>query len=95
MNNLINKEQFNDLFEIVRKELNNLDPIGVVSSNSKLLDEYDTETKEIISIIKTSFNYKDFAIKICEIFNNSTDSNFKPEYFYKCAKNILSKIKTI
>ena len=36
----------NAMFEIVRTELNKVDPVGVVIANKNLIDEYDSEIKK-------------------------------------------------
>ena len=87
--------EYEKLFEIVRAELNQLDPLKIISSNKNLIDEYDFENQKIISIINENNDYKDFANKICEIFTKSTKANFKAEDFYDCAKNILEKSKNL
>ena len=91
MFDLKTEQNYNAIFEIIRYELNKLDPLGIVSLNSHLLDEYDTENKEILPLIKNYKDYKAFANIICEVFKNSTNLDFNPEMFYTCAKNILSK----
>ena len=55
MNN--NTKQYKQLFEIIRSELNALDPLGVVLDNPNLLDEYNLETQEIILLLKDSNIY--------------------------------------
>ena len=85
------------IFNIVREELNRVDPIGVFgeSEESLLIDEYDLESQEILPLIKNYTDYKEFAKKICEIFFNTTEINLTPEEFYECAKNILERTKNI
>ena len=90
-----NKQKYKRLFEIVREELNKVDPIGVVMDNDNLNDEYDLENQEIIPIIKNYTDYKEFAKKICEIFVKSTEMKLQPNEFYQCAKNILEKTKNL
>lgn len=89
------KQKYKKLFEIVREELNKIDPIGVVIDNDNLNDEYDLENQEIITLIRNYTDYKEFAKKICEIFIKSTNMKFQPKEFYECAKNILEKTKNI
>ena len=89
------KEKYKKMFNIVREELNIIDPIGVVCDNENLNDEYDLENQEILAVIKNYTDYKEFAEKICEIFVKSTNIKLNPEEFYKCAKNILERTKNI
>lgn len=81
----------NAMFEIVRTELNKVDPLGIVFSNKNLIDEYDSENKKILAIVETQTDYKEFAKKICEIFIDSTELDLTPENFFDCAKNILER----
>ena len=81
----------NAMFEIVRTELNKVDPVGVVIANKNLIDEYDSEIKKILAIIDSQADYKTFAEKICEIFIDSTELDLTPENFFDCAKNILER----
>ena len=85
--------EYEKLFEIIRVELNKLDPLKIISSNKNLIDEYDFENQKIISIFNDSNNYKLLANRICVIFNESTKSNFSAKTFYDCAKNILEKFQ--
>ena len=88
-------DKYRKIFDIVREELNILDPIGVVKCNSNLVDEYDTETRMIIPLIDDYSDHKTFAKKICEIFANTTGEQLRLEKCYQCAKNILEKSKTL
>ena len=87
--------QYDFLFNIVRNELNIVDPIGIIcdKDKTKLVDEYDIENREIIPLINKYDDHKQFANKICEIFIKSTEIKFSAEMFYECAKNILKKSK--
>ena len=89
MNDLKNK--YKVMFNIVREELNKIDPLGVVLTNPVLVDEYDFENQKILTLIKNYSDYKDLSNKICEIFIESIGINFLPEEFYECAKNILER----
>ena len=93
MNNL--KTKYKSMFNIVRDELNKIDPIGVVLDNQNLINEYDFENQKILTIIQKCSDYKELADKICEIFIESTGINLNPEEFYECAKNILEKIQKL
>lgn len=75
--------------------MNKIDPIGVISDDDELQDEYDLENQEIIPLIETYTDYKEFAKKICEIFVKSINMKFQPKEFYDCAKNILEKTKNL
>ena len=81
------------LFYIIREELNDFDPLGVIKNNPTLVDEYDMENKLIISVLNNYSDYKEFAEKICEIFISTTGEKVRVEDGYKCAKNILEKVK--
>lgn len=85
------------IFNIVREELNKVDPIGVFgeSGESLLIDEYDLENQKILLLLKDYTDYKELAEKICEIFIETTEIKLFPEEFYECAKNILERIKNI
>ena len=89
------QKNYKDVFDIIREELNKVDPLGAIASNSMLIDEYDTENQKIITLINDYSNYKEFAEKICEIFIESTEMKFNPQNFYECAKNILEKTKNL
>ena len=93
MNN--STKQYKQLFNIIRDELNTLDPLGVVLDNPNLNDEYDLETQEIILLLKEDLNYKTLATKICDIFVKTTNMDFLPKTFEPCAKNILQKTKKL
>lgn len=89
------KNKYITLFNIVREELNKVDPIRAVLNNPNLVDEYDLENKKILTVIKNCSDYKDLSNKICEVFIESTGINFRPEIFYECAKNILEKTRNL
>jgi hypothetical protein len=91
------KKTYKEIFNIVREEINKVDPIGVVDDSQLpyVIDEYDMENQEIITIIKKYDDYKELANKICEIFIETTEMKLKPELFYECAKNILEKTKKL
>ena len=93
MNNL--KTKYKSMFNIVRDELNKIDPIGVVLDNPNLIDEYDFENQKILTFVQQTSDYKELADKICEIFIESTGINLNPEEFYECSKNILEKIQKL
>ena len=91
----LKKSKYDTMFNVIRNELNKIDPLGVVLGNKNLINEYDFETLKILEIIHEKIDYKDFSNKICEIFIQSTEMDFKPENFYDCAKNILKKLETL
>ena len=93
MNNL--KRKYKEMFNIVRDELNKIDPIGVVADNPNLVDEYDFENQKILTFVQQISDHKELANKICEIFVESTEINLQPEEFYECAKNILDKLQNL
>ena len=89
------KQKYKKMFCVVKEELNKIDPLGVVLENPNLCDEYDYENQKILTMIKDSENYTDLAQKMCDIFKETTNMNFTPEYFYESAKNILNRIKNL
>ena len=89
------KTKYKKMFNIVREELNRVDPIGIIENNKNLEDEYDLENQEILTLIKKHTDPKEFAEKICEIFVKSTEIELSPDEFFECAKNILDKIKDL
>lgn len=91
------KKTYKEIFNIVREEINKVDPIGVVDDSQLpyVIDEYDMENQEIITIIKKYDDYKELANKICDIFIETTEMKLNPELFYECAKNILEKTKKL
>ena len=91
----LKKAKYKKMFNIVREELNRVDPIGVINNNESLNDEYDLENQEILTLIKKYADPKEFAEKICEIFVKSTEIELTPEEFFECAKNILEKTKDL
>ena len=89
------KTRYKKMFNIVREELNHIDPLGVIDDNENLKDEYDLENQEILTLIKNYKDHKEFAKKICEIFTRSTNMQFLEDEFFECAKNILDKTKDL
>ena len=89
------KEKYKAMFNIVKEELNKADPLGVVIENPNLYSEYDYENQKILTIIKDCKNHIELSEKMCEIFNETTKSNFIPEHFYESAKNIFNRIKNL
>ena len=89
------KTKYKNMFNIIREELNRVDPIGVIKDNKNLEDEYDLENQEILTLIKKYTDPKEFAKKICEIFIKTTKMHLTPDEFFDCAKNILEKTKDL
>ena len=93
MNNKIQK--YKEMFNIVRDELNRIDPIGIVEDNENLVDEYDLENQEILTQIDKCSDYIALSVKIAEIFTKYIGIPYTPQEFEKCAKNIMDRVKQI
>ena len=88
-------DKSNKMFAIVREELNNLDILGVVKDNKKLVDEYDLENQMILARLKEDMDYIGLAKIIKEIFEINLAEKFNEEIVFNTAKNILEKIKKL
>lgn len=87
--------KYNLVFNIVREELNNLDPMGIQPGIVCPADEYDLEANMIVKKLSNAKDYETLAQEIRSIFNEMFDENFNIEVFYKCAKNILNRINKL
>lgn len=85
------KQEYSEMFDIVRNELNKLDPMGLTPGDCCPIDEYDSETETVLTKLKNDTDYVQLAKDMCEIFSQMFDEKFSESIFYDCAKNILAK----
>ena len=89
-----NKETFAKnvkLYEIVKGEINKLDPMGLFPECPT--DEYDIEIERILPEIESAETEKVLAEKMANILNEMFDEKFSAKKFVKCAENIMKKCK--
>lgn len=83
------------MFDIVRSELNKVDPMGLEPDKSCPIDEYNPETERVLAKIKDGMDYVELAKHIGAIFTEMFGKDFSEEMFYDCAKNILEQISAL
>lgn len=86
------KIKHKNTFDIVRNELNKVDPMGLKPDEFSPIDEYDPETEMVLAQIKYGMEYIELAKHIASIFSKMFDERFSEDAFYDCAKNILERI---
>ena len=89
MDKKLSDKNYNEMFSVVKKEINKLDPMNLCPGEICPEDEYSQEIEMILSEIKQIKNEGELAKKISYIFNRMFGENFQTEDFYDCAKNIL------
>lgn len=83
------------MFDIVRSELNKVDPMGLEPDKSCPIDEYNPETEMVLAKIKDGMDYLELAKHIGAIFTEMFGRDFEESMFYDCAKNILEQISAL
>lgn len=86
------KKLYKKQFQIIREELNKVDPLGVILDNPNLIDEYDLETQKILVSLNKISNYIELAKIITNIFKETVNEDYDEKLFYDCAKNIYNKL---
>lgn len=90
-----NTVKYRKSFEIIRTELNRVDPMGLFPEQFAPIDEYDNETEMILSKIKSETNYIVLSDIIAAVFSEMFDEAFSKEMFYNCAGNILKQLNEL
>lgn len=85
------KDKYKFDFNIVREEINLLDPMGLSPKKSTPIDEYDVKVEMILTKLNKTDDYSLLAKEMQAIFNNMFDEDFKEEMFYDCAKRIIER----
>ncbi len=91
MNTKSKKDKYKIDFNIVREELNLLDPMGLSPGKFTPIDEYNVEIETILIKSNKTDDYSILAKEMQAIFNKMFDENFKEEMFYDCAKRIIER----
>ena len=91
MNERSKKDKYKFDFNIVREEINLLDPMGLSPGKSTPIDEYDMEVETILTKLNKTDDYFLLAKEMQTIFNNMFDENFQEEIFFDCAKRIIER----
>ena len=91
MNTKSKKDKYKFDFNIVREEINLLDPMGLSPGKSTPIDEYDMEVETILTKLNKTDDYTLLAKEMQAIFNKMFDEDFKEEMFYDCAKRIIER----
>ena len=81
-------------FNIVRSELNNLDPLGVLDDHN-LVDEYDLENEMLLSKLSEVADHVELAVALNDIFKYTLAEDYGYQYFLECTKNIIDKISAL
>ena len=89
------KQKYKAMFDIVRGELNKVDPMGLEPNKFCPIDEYDPETEMVLAEIKDRVDYIELAKHIGLIFSKMFDNDFSESMFYDCARNILEQISAL
>ena len=91
MNTKSKKDKYKFDFNIVREEINLLDPMGLSPKKSTPINEYDVEVETILTKLNKTDDYSLLAKEMQAIFNKMFDEDFKEEMFYDCAKRIIER----
>ncbi|MDE5593696.1 MAG: hypothetical protein K2I75_07175 [Clostridiales bacterium] len=83
------------MLDIVRDELNKVDPMGLTSCESCPTDEYDPEAETVLAQIKEGMDSVELAKRIGVIFTETFGKDFEESMFYDCAKSILDRISAL
>ena len=87
-----NNEHKGLTFNIIRDELNKLDPMKLYPGTICPIDEYDPEVAMILAILKKDLSYIELSKNISEIFSQMFGNFFSEKLFYNCAKKILEQL---
>ena len=85
------KDKYKFDFNIVREEINLLDPMDLSPGKSTPINEYDVEVETILTKLNKTDDYTLLAKEMQAIFNKMFDEDFKEEMFYDCAKRIIER----
>ncbi len=85
------KDKYKFDFNIVREEINLLDPMDLSHGKSTPINEYDVEVETILTKLNKTDDYTLLAKEMQAIFNKMFDEDFKEEMFYDCAKRIIER----
>lgn len=91
MNTKSKKDKYKFDFNIVREEINFLDPMGLSPGESVPFDEYNVEVEMILTKLNKTDDYTLLAKEMQEIFNKMFDENFSEKIFFDCAKRIIER----
>ena len=83
------------MLDIVRSELNKVDPMGLKPDESCPTNEYDLEAEMVLAQIKEGMELVELAKQIALIFSKMFGKDFSESMFYDCAKNILEQISAL
>lgn len=80
------------MLDIVRNELNQVDPMGFRHDESCPIEEYNLEAEMVLAQIKEGIELVELAKQIALIFSKMFGKDFEESMFYDCARNILDRI---
>ena len=81
------KIQTNDLYKIVKREVDKFDAYGLLESGCPK-NEFDMESKLIFKKLKKGMTKEQISIVMAEIFSEMFSDEFKAEQFDKHSKEI-------
>jgi hypothetical protein len=87
------KEKYNELFKLVKKIVNDLDPIGLLPSAPD--DEYEMEIGRIVALLSRVDSVDALAEGIGVIFTKAFDWSFTKEECLSIAQKIWEDVKKI
>ncbi|MBD5132791.1 MAG: DUF1871 family protein [Clostridiales bacterium] len=90
-----NKQKYELIFNIIRTELNKVDPMGLCPGEFAPINEYDPETAMVVNKIKDVENYVELAKEISIVFDEMFGEKFDESSFYNCAHNILEEVNKL
>ncbi|MCA1063733.1 DUF1871 family protein [Rossellomorea sp. AcN35-11] len=93
LSNKYMKEKYNETFNIVKKIINDWDPVGLLPSAPE--DEYEIEIARIVSLLYKADSVITLADGIGQIFTKAFDWSFTEEEYLPVAQKIWAETKKI
>ena len=90
-----NKQKYKLMFDIVRDELNKVDPMNLCPGSLAPIDEYEPETTRIMAALKNVTNTIELSQVVVKVFFIVLGEAFSENYFNSCAQNILDRINEL
>ncbi|MDE6029510.1 MAG: hypothetical protein K2F90_04235 [Clostridiales bacterium] len=90
--NKAQKIKYKKSLDIVRDELNKVDPMWLKPAEFAPRDEYELEAEMVFSQIKEGVTCVELAKNIAVIFTQTFGEEYSEDAFYDCARNILDRI---
>ncbi|UOQ46833.1 DUF1871 family protein [Gracilibacillus caseinilyticus] len=82
----MSKEKYNEIFDVVKKVINEWDPIGVLPYAPD--DEYKFEVAKVVTLLSKVENVEELSDGLAKIFKKALEWNFTKEECLPIAKKI-------